>query len=180
MRVRSFVRVVVAVSSVVVVGALPNASAAQLRGAAPNNVQVTIAGTGSGKVIGTGGFWAEYECPSECQMSYYPNSSGVLTAQPSKGSVFGGFMSVGCASPPPGPNQCAFNIGTGTLYVTAYFNDAPPGSDEDACADAKSDLAKAKEKLSKLRSDDASDEKIDAAKRKVKKAKKAVKKACAS
>lgn len=112
-------------------------------------------------------------------MSYYPNSSGVLTAQPAKGSVFGGWMGVGCASPPPGPNQCAFDIGTGTLNVTAYFNDAPPGSEDDACADAKTDLAKAKEKLAKLKADDASDRKIDKAKQKVKKAKEAKRKACA-
>lgn len=176
------IRVVGAVLGLVVLGALSPAmaSAAPLRGSPPNNVQVTIAGTGSGKVIGTGGFWAEYECPSECQMSYYPNSSGVLTAQPAKGSVFGGFMGVGCSSPPPGPNQCAFNVGTGTLYVTAYFNEAPPGSEEDACADAKTDLAKAKEKLAKLKSDDASDAKIAKAKGKVRKARKAKRKACAA
>ncbi len=112
-------------------------------------------------------------------MSYYPDSSGVLTAQPAKGSVFGGWMGIACESPSPKPTQCNFDIGTGTLYVTAYFNDAPPGSENDACADAKADLAKAKEKLAKLKSNDASDRKIDKAKGKVKKAKKAKKKACA-
>lgn len=193
----------VAAAGIVVGGAIV-APAAQA-GSPVNNINVTVAGTGSGTVTAENESGAELNCPPACSTSYPAGSTATLISTPAPGSAFTGISGITCNN--GRMNPCVFNVGFGANDIVVTFGPAPVGDadddgvtdDVDACPDeagaasnagcpepgaskcvkAKVRLTKAKRKLAGLKQRDAGDKKVANAKQRVKKAKKNRKKACA-
>jgi len=85
-----------------------------------NNLTVTLAGSGSGKVTSSP---SGISCPSSCLAPFPDNSNVILTATAAEGSTFAGFSS-NCApaNPQTNPPTCTVPIGTVDVSVTATFN----------------------------------------------------------
>jgi hypothetical protein len=78
------------------------------------SVTVSLAGTGSGEVSGSG-----IACPNTCTMTYSTEASVSLTASPASGSTFRGWGG-DCS----GTEPCALVVGS-PITVTATFNKNP-------------------------------------------------------
>jgi hypothetical protein len=83
---------------------------------AGHGLTVSVAGTGSGAVTGTG-----ISCPGTCSHSYPSGKSVTLTATPAAGSAFAGWSGAGCS----GTGSCEVTM-SADQAVTATFTALPP------------------------------------------------------
>ena len=81
-----------------------------------HSLSVALAGTGSGKVTGSG-----ISCPGACSHSYTAGTKVALTATPASGSSFAGWSGAGCT----GTGTCTVTMSS-DQSVTATFTANPP------------------------------------------------------
>ena len=81
-----------------------------------HSLAVALAGTGSGKVTGSG-----ISCPGACSHSYPAGTKVALTATPASGSSFTGWSGAGCS----GTGTCTATMSS-NRSVTATFTAKPP------------------------------------------------------
>jgi hypothetical protein len=77
----------------------------------PPNLSVSLTGSGSGTVAGSG-----ISCPTTCSQSYQAGTAVTLTASPAAGSRFAGWSGGGCS----GTGACTMTLSSDTT-VTAMF-----------------------------------------------------------